>query len=234
VATKANLITTEAGQLCTQVPSLTQTQRAEEANTTQSVAQLYQLSVLLKQVQQDLQQHKLKVPDNVGIPGPSLNPRMPHGMPIEDVVLQLQIELQVVQFRLRSDAYCVGGYTFQPYENTLKWVTANCSAEDWQYAMDMPALYSLVQPDGQYYQVLFEEQSHSSKAGYASSTQGQLDLSFKTKVPVMFGYDRTSKTVALLLPLISMTSGFQWGSCRSSEIKWKNLPRLWNPESLSK
>jgi hypothetical protein len=104
VATKANRITTGAGQFCTQVASLTQTQRAGEANTTQIVAQLYQLSVMLNRVQKDLQQHKLNVPDNVGIPGPSLNPRMPHGMPIENAALQLQIELQVVPSRLCSDA----------------------------------------------------------------------------------------------------------------------------------
>jgi hypothetical protein len=55
---------------------------------------------------------------------------MPQGLHIEDALLQLQIELQVVQSRLRSDAACVGGHTFESYEDTLKWVTANCSAED--------------------------------------------------------------------------------------------------------
>jgi hypothetical protein len=65
---------------------------------------------------------------------------------VEDAMLQLQIELQVVQSRLRSDAAGIGGYTFESYEDTLKWVTANCSVEDWQYVMDMPALYSPVQP----------------------------------------------------------------------------------------
>jgi hypothetical protein len=69
---------------------------------------------------------------------------MPQGVPIEDAVLQLKIELQVVHYRLRLDTECVGGYTFESYEDTLKWVTANYSAEDWQYVMDMPTLYSLV------------------------------------------------------------------------------------------
>jgi hypothetical protein len=73
----------------------------------------------------------------------------------------------------------------------LKWIADNCSAEDWQYAMDMPALYILVRPAGKYYQVLLEEKSHSSKAGYASSTQSRLALSFKTKVHGMYGSDRT-------------------------------------------
>jgi hypothetical protein len=107
--TKTKHITADTGQLCTQVASLTQTQRAEEATNTQIVAQLYQLYVLLNQLQQDLQQHILRVPCNVGIPRPSRNPVVPQGVPIEDAVLKLQIDLQVVQSRLRSDAACVGG-----------------------------------------------------------------------------------------------------------------------------
>jgi hypothetical protein len=140
-----------------------------------------------------VQQHKLKVPNNAVLPKPSPNLMMPQGVPIEDAVLQLQIELQVAQSRLRSDAAVVGGYTFESYEDTLKWVTANCSAEDWQYVMDMPALYSLVRPDGQEYDVLLQEQSHYSRAGFASSTQARLALSFKTKVPGIFGADKAAK-----------------------------------------
>jgi hypothetical protein len=49
--------------------------------------------------------------------------------------------------------------------------------------MDMPALYSLVSPDGQGYRVFLEEEYTSSKAWYASSTQTRLALSFKTKFP---------------------------------------------------
>jgi hypothetical protein len=99
----------------------------------------------------------------------------------------------VVQSRLRSDAACVGGNTFEFYEDTLKWVTANCSAEDWQYVMDMPTLYSIVQPYGQEYDALLQEQSHSSRAGFSSSTQARLDLSFKTKVPGIFGANKAAK-----------------------------------------
>jgi hypothetical protein len=99
----------------------------------------------------------------------------------------------VVQYRLRSDAACVGGHTFESYEDTLKWVTANCSAEDRQYVMDMPALNILVRPDGQEYDVLLQEQYHSIRAGFASSTQARLALYFKTKVPRIFGADKAAK-----------------------------------------
>jgi hypothetical protein len=85
---------------------------------------------------------------------PSPNMMMPQGVPIEDAVLQFQIELQVVQSRLRSDTACVGGYIFESYADTLKWVTDNCSSEDCKYVMDMPSLYILVCPDGQEYDVL--------------------------------------------------------------------------------
>jgi hypothetical protein len=59
--------------------------------------------------------------------------------------------------------------------------------------MDMPALYSLVRPDGQDYYVLLQEQYHSSRVGFSSSTQARLDLSFKTKVPGIFGADKAAK-----------------------------------------
>jgi hypothetical protein len=55
--------------------------------------------------------------------------------------------------------------------------------EYWQYVMDIIALYSLVRPAAQEYDVLLQEQSHSSRAGFASSTQARLAVSFKTKVP---------------------------------------------------
>jgi hypothetical protein len=135
----------------------------------------------------------LKVPNNAVLHEPSPNLMMPQGVPIEDAVLQLQIELQVVHSRLRSDTACVGGYTFEYYEDTLKWVIANCSAEDWQYVMDMPAFYSLVRHDGQEYGVLLQEQSHSIRAGFASSTQSRLNISFKTKAPGFFGAEKAAK-----------------------------------------
>jgi hypothetical protein len=59
--------------------------------------------------------------------------------------------------------------------------------------MDMSALYSLVRPDGQKYDVILTEESNSRKAGYASSAQVHLSFSFKTKVPGIFGADRLAK-----------------------------------------
>jgi hypothetical protein len=60
--------------------------------------------------------------------------------------------------------------------------------------MDMPALYSIVKTDGKNLKALFEEQSHSSKAGYASSKQARLSLSFQCKIPEVFGPGKENKT----------------------------------------
>jgi hypothetical protein len=59
--------------------------------------------------------------------------------------------------------------------------------------MDVPALYSLIRPDGQQHDVMLQEESNSSKAGYASSAQARLSLSLKKKVPGFFGADRSAK-----------------------------------------
>jgi hypothetical protein len=48
-------------------------------------------------------------------------------------------------------------------------------------------------PDGHQYEVMLTQDSNSSKYGYASSTQARLSLSFKRKVPVIFGADRSAK-----------------------------------------
>jgi hypothetical protein len=66
---------------------------------------------------------------------------MVNGIPVEDAVEQLQLQLQMAQSCLRSDAASVAGHVFESYEDTYQWVVANCSPEDWQYVMDMPALY---------------------------------------------------------------------------------------------
>jgi hypothetical protein len=105
----------------------------------------------------------------------------------------LQLEVQVVESRLGSESSFIGGQGGESYEDTLKWVVINCSPEDWQYVMDMPALYSLVRPDGQIHDTLLEEESNSSRAGHASSTQDRLALSFKTKVPGIFGGQKVAK-----------------------------------------
>jgi hypothetical protein len=99
----------------------------------------------------------------------------------------------MVHSRLRSDSASIAGHVFESYEDTLAWVVAHCSPEDWQYVMDMPALCSLIRPDGQQHDVMLQEESNSSKAGYASSTHARLSLSFKMKVPGFFGADRSAK-----------------------------------------
>jgi hypothetical protein len=140
----------------------------------------------------------------------------------------------VVQYRLRSDAACVGGHTFESYEDTLKWVTANCSAEDWQYVMDMSALYSLVRPDGQEYDVLLQEQSHSSRAGFSSSTQLRLALSSKTKVPGIFGADKAAKNGHPFAAIDTYDKWVSLGIRQGFRDKVKNLPKLWNLQFQNK
>jgi hypothetical protein len=112
---------------------------------------------------------------------------------VEDAVAQLQLEIQVVQSRLRSDSASIARHVFESYEDTLAWVVDHCSPEDWQYAMEMLALYSLIRPDDQQHDVMLQEESNSSKSGYASSAQARLSLSFKMKVPDFFGADRSAK-----------------------------------------
>jgi hypothetical protein len=189
MANQANL---ESGQLKTQFVGLYQRQKAEEMKVTQLGCQFYQLTMLLNQMQQE-QQRNVRVSN---LNGPNLSghaPVMANGVPVEDAVEQLQLQLQMVQSRLRSDAASVAGHVFESYEDTYQWVVANCSPEGWQYVMDMPALYSLVRPDGQEYDVMLTEESNSSKAGYASSAQDRLSLSFKTKFPGIFGADRSAR-----------------------------------------
>jgi hypothetical protein len=156
--------------------------------------QVYQLTMLLNQVQQDLQQHKLALL-NLNTQGlPVGEPVMVHGVhDVEDAVEQLQLELQCVESRLRSDDASIGGHVFESCEETFKCFLANCSPEDWQCVMGMPALYSLARPDGQGYRVLLGEKSNSSKVGYASCTQARLALSFKTKLPEIFGAENSAK-----------------------------------------
>jgi hypothetical protein len=122
-----------------------------------------------------------------------MGPVMVSGVPVEDAVAQLQLEIQVVQSRLRSDSASIVGHVFESYEDTLAWAVAHCSPEDWQYIMDMPALYSLIRPDGQQHDVMLQEESNSSRAGYTSSAQARLSLSFKMKVLGIFGTDRSAK-----------------------------------------
>jgi hypothetical protein len=65
-------------------------------------------------------------------------------------------------------------------------------SSEFQPAMDMPALYSLVHLDGQFHDTLLEEESNSSRTGYAYSTQAHIALYFKTKVPGIFGGEKVT------------------------------------------
>jgi hypothetical protein len=173
---KINHANMESANLKTQCVGLYQNQKAEEMKVTQLGGQLYQLTMLLKQIQQEQQQTQLSAST---LPGPGQPGRelvMVNGIPVEDAVEQLQLQLQMVQSRLRSDAASVTGHVCESYEDTYQWVVANCSPEDWQYVMDMSALYSLVRPEGQNHDVMLTEESNSSKVGYASSAHARFVL----------------------------------------------------------
>jgi hypothetical protein len=198
------------------------------------MGQLHQLALLLNHAQQGLHQHKLKVPNNAVLPEPSPNLMMPQGVPIEDTVLQLQIEFKVVQFRLRSNTACVGGYNFESYEDTLKSVTANCSAEDCEYVIDMPAVYSLVRPDGKY--MMYSCRINLILVELVMRllhTRGWL-FPLRPRFQESLGLIGLPKMGILLRPVILMTSGFPSVSDRVSEIKWDNRPRRWNLHFQSK
>jgi hypothetical protein len=190
---KANQANLEATTLITQLVGMYQTQRAEEEKLAQVNGQLYQLTLIMNQTQQDFQQHNLTSQQLPSGGGPVMGPVMVNDVPVEDDVAQLRLEIQVAQSCLRSDPASIAGHVFESYEDTLAWVVAHFSPEDWQYAMDMPALYILIRPVGQQHDVMLQEESNSSKAGYASSLQARLSLSFKMKVPGFFGADRSAK-----------------------------------------
>jgi hypothetical protein len=60
--------------------------------------------------------------------------------------------------------------------------------------MDMPVLYSLVKIYVQGHKALLEEQANSTKAGYASTKQACLSLSFQSKIPEIFGPGKKNQT----------------------------------------
>jgi hypothetical protein len=82
--------------------------------------------------------------------GPDAGASMVNGIPVEDAVAQLRLELQMVQSRIRSDAASVAGHMFELYEYT----------DGWEYVMYMSALYSLTRPDGPVYDTLLVEESN--------------------------------------------------------------------------
>jgi hypothetical protein len=70
-------------------------------------------------------------------------------------------------------------------------------------------MYIMVRPEGQNHDVMLTEESNSSKAGYASSAHARLSLSFKTKVPGVFGADRSAKSGH---PFSAIAKYSDWGS----------------------
>jgi hypothetical protein len=190
---KINQAHSEAAALKTQLVLMYQTQRAEEKKLTQVNGQLYQLTLILNQTQQEFQQHNLAPPLLPGTGSPGIGPVMVNSVPVEDAVAQLQLQTQVVQSRLRSDSASISGHVFESYEDTLAWVVSHCSPIDWQYDIDMPALYSLKWSDGQQHNFMLQEESNSSKAGYSSSAKTRLSLYFKMNVPGFFGAHRSAK-----------------------------------------
>jgi hypothetical protein len=63
-----------------------QTQRAEEENLTQINGQLYQLTLILNQTQQEFRQHNLASQRLPGAGSPGMGPVMVNGVPVEDDV----------------------------------------------------------------------------------------------------------------------------------------------------
>jgi hypothetical protein len=209
--TKEKQATLDDAALKNQMVGMYQTQRSEEEKLTQVDGKSYQLTWILNQTQQEFRQHNLAPPLFPGPGSPGSGPVMGNGVPEEDDVAQLQLQIQVVQSRLRSDSASIAGHVFGSYEDTLAWVVAHCSPEDWQYVMNMPALYSLICPDGQKNDVMLQEESNSNKAGNASSAQARLSLSFKMKVPGIFGADRSANNVH---PFSAISDFSNWESTR--------------------
>jgi hypothetical protein len=128
---KANQANSEATTLKTQLVGMYQTQLAEEENLTQFNGQLYQLTLILNQTQQEFRQHNLASQRLPGGGGPVMVPVMGNGVPVEDAAAQLQLEIQVVQSCLRSDSASISGHGFAYYDDTLAWVVVHCIPEDW-------------------------------------------------------------------------------------------------------
>jgi hypothetical protein len=116
---KINHVNMESVHLKTQFVGLYQNQKAEEMKVTQLGGQFYQLTMILKHMQHEQQQTQLSASS---LPGPGQSDREPvmvNGIPVEDAVEQLQLQLQMVQSRLRSDAASVAGHAFESYEDTI-------------------------------------------------------------------------------------------------------------------
>jgi hypothetical protein len=104
---RVNQANLESGQLKTQFVGLYQSQKAEEMKATHLGGQLYQFStMLLNQIQQE-QKRNVMIPNLDRQNPPGNAPLMAYGVPVEDAVEQLQLQLQMVQSRLGSDGASV-------------------------------------------------------------------------------------------------------------------------------
>jgi hypothetical protein len=109
-------------------------------------AKLFQLSFLLGRLQIDVQANAVSSVFPVPVPSGSV---LISGQHIEDYVLQMRKELDVFSSRIKNESVTIDGVTFESYDGTLRWVDTHCHKDDWNYVMDVPALYSLVKTDGQ-------------------------------------------------------------------------------------
>jgi hypothetical protein len=81
---KVNQANVEAGHLKTQFVVLYKSQKAQDMKVTQICGQLYQLTLILNQMQHAFQQHKLMA-HNLNEPGTTASePVMVNGVPVED------------------------------------------------------------------------------------------------------------------------------------------------------
>jgi hypothetical protein len=101
-----------------------------EVEVEQISGHLMQLAQFLVHAQQEVQ-HCKSVTTGGSLPSSS-SPDVPlevNGIPVEDAVAQLQLEVQIVQSRLQSESASIGGRVFESYEDTLKWTVTSCSPE---------------------------------------------------------------------------------------------------------
>jgi hypothetical protein len=122
-----------------------------------------------------------------------------------------------VQSRISSDAASFSG----------QWVVENYRPEDWQYVMYMPALYTLVSPDGQNHDMMLTEEYNSSESGYVYSAHARLSLSFQTKVPGFLGLAGQQKLVIPSQLLLGTVTGNLFGLRDFSGIWWRKSSGPW-------
>jgi hypothetical protein len=199
VAVKAQQVCQRAAQATQEVVGVRTSSVSLAAGERNSVTQIAEIHANLFQLVSLLGRLQREVQANAGsgtLPAGRHddNAMMCDGLLIAYYVTHMRRELDAAGARIKSESVTIGGVTLESYDDTLKWVTNHCHKDDWKYVMDMSALYSLVKTDGNNLKALLEEQSHSSKDGYASSKQARLSLLFQCKIPEVFGPGKANKT----------------------------------------